>query len=314
MSIEIVEKTMASIEGMLLNTVDTDVDVLDEASKHIISSGGKRVRPRLVLLSHLACGGDDVVGVADLGAAVELVHTATLVHDDINDHSDFRRGKVAVHARWGRTFALLTGDFLFTKVYELMAPFGNPYNVMMSHACVKLVEGETLQAQAAKSGDIDRETYKTIIARKTASLFEVATMMGAASAGANEETIESMRVYGYNLGMAFQLIDDVLDVVGNAAELGKPVGLDVAQGRGVVVAEGHANGNGSAAVAAPVLAADDPAVQLMQKMMESGAIELARMQAIEMGNRARQALADIPESIAKDELFGLIDLVLDRSN
>ena len=275
MGIDEVEQLMESIEGTLLNVVDSDVDVLDEASKHIISSGGKRVRPRLMLLAHLACGGEQVAKFADLGAAVELVHTATLVHDDINDHSDFRRGKVAVHARWGRTFALLTGDFLFTKVYELMAPFGNPYNVMMSEACVKLVEGETLQAQAAKSGDIDRETYKTIIARKTASLFEVATMMGAASAGADEATIEALRSYGYNLGMAFQLIDDVLDVIGNAEELGKPVGLDVAQGRGVVVAEAHGNGNGAAVAAAPaqVLPDNDPAKQLMQRMLESGAIE-----------------------------------------
>ena len=169
MSIDMVDNLMTAIEETLLTVVNSDVKVLDEASKHIISSGGKRVRPRLVLLSHLACGGERVGEVGALGAAVELVHTATLVHDDINDHSDFRRGKVAVHARWGRTFALLTGDYLFTKVYELMAPFGNPFNVMMSQACVKLVEGETLQAQAAKSGNIDRETYKTIIARKTAS-------------------------------------------------------------------------------------------------------------------------------------------------
>ena len=319
MMTDMVEKTMAAIEDKLLSVVDSDVDVLDEASKHIISSGGKRVRPRLLLLAHLACGGDNVAGVADLAASVELVHTATLVHDDINDHSDFRRGKVAVHARWGRTFALLTGDFLFTKVYELMAPYGNPYNVMMSHACVALVEGETLQAQAAKTGEIDRETYKTIIARKTASLFEVATQMGAASAGADEATQESLREYGYNLGMAFQLIDDVLDVIGNAEELGKPVGLDIAQGRGVVVAENHANGNGNGAtaVAAPPsqnLPDDDPVKRMMERMRDSGAIELAKLQAVEMGNRARKALSVLPDSPAKAELDGLIDKVLDRSN
>lgn len=317
MMTDMVEKTMAAIEDKLLTVVDSDVDVLDEASKHIIASGGKRVRPRLLLLAHLACGGDNVAGVADLAASVELVHTATLVHDDINDHSDFRRGKVAVHARWGRTFALLTGDFLFTKVYELMAPYGNPYNVMMSRACVALVEGETLQAQAAKTGEIDRETYKTIIARKTASLFEVATIMGAASAGADEATQEALREYGYNLGMAFQLIDDVLDVIGNAEEMGKPVGLDVAQGRGVVVAEAHGNGNGMAAVAAPPsqnLPDDDPVKRMMERMRDSGAIELAKLQAVEMGNRARQALSVLPDSPAKAELDGLITAVLDRSN
>ena len=115
---------MEAVEETLEQVVSTDIETLQDASVHIITSGGKRIRPRLVLLSYLACGGKDLADVYDLAAAVEMVHTATLVHDDINDHSDFRRGKVAVHKKWGRTFALLAGDFLFTKVYELMAPYG----------------------------------------------------------------------------------------------------------------------------------------------------------------------------------------------
>ena len=122
---------MEAVEETLEQVVSTDIETLQDASVHIITSGGKRIRPRLVLLSYLACGGKDLADVYDLAAAVEMVHTATLVHDDINDHSDFRRGKVAVHKKWGRTFALLAGDFLFTKVYELMAPYGNPYNVCL---------------------------------------------------------------------------------------------------------------------------------------------------------------------------------------
>ncbi len=315
----LIGKGMEAIEDTLEQVVSTDVETLHDASVHIITSGGKRIRPRLVLLSYLACGGTDLSNVYDLGAAVEMVHTATLVHDDINDHSDFRRGKVAVHKKWGRTFALLAGDFLFTKVYELMAPYGNPYNVMMSEACVKLVEGETLQAHVAKTGEIDREIYKKIIARKTASLFEVSTIMGAAAAGASDEIIEAMRVYGYNLGMAFQLVDDILDVIGDAEEMGKPVGLDVAQGRGVVVAEGAANGNGSyqnggAVAVAQALPDDDPVKKMMDRMRDSGALELARLQAVEMGERARSALAPLPESEIKEALDQLVDMVIDRSN
>ena len=314
----IIGEGMEAVEETLEQVVSTDVETLQDASVHIITSGGKRVRPRLVLLSYLACGGKDLADVYDLAAAVEMVHTATLVHDDINDHSDFRRGKVAVHKKWGRTFALLAGDFLFTKVYELMAPYGNPYNVMMSQACVKLVEGETLQAHAAKTGEIDREIYKKIIARKTASLFEVSTIMGAAAAGADDETIEAMREYGYNLGMAFQLVDDILDVIGDAEEMGKPVGLDIAQGRGVVVAEGT-NGNGNYTTGAPTAVAqalpdDDPVKRMMDRMRDSGALELARLQAVEMGNRARQAIAPVPSSDIKDALLELVDMVIDRSN
>lgn len=310
---------MEAVEETLERVVSTDVETLQDASVHIIVSGGKRVRPRLVLLSYLACGGQDMSNVYDLAAAVEMVHTATLVHDDINDHSDFRRGKVAVHKKWGRTFALLAGDFLFTKVYELMAPYGNPYNVMMSQACVKLVEGETLQAHAAKTGEIDRDIYKKIIARKTASLFEVSTIMGAAAAGASDETIEALREYGYNLGMAFQLVDDILDVIGDAEEMGKPVGLDIAQGRGVVVAEGASNGNGhyangGGAAVAQALPDDDPVKRMMDRMRDSGALELAKLQAVEMGNRARQALANVPDSIGKEALDQLVDMVLDRTN
>ena len=314
-----IEQGLEKVEDRLLSVVETDVETLHDASAHIISSGGKRVRPKLLMLAYAACGGQDIDTVIDLASSVEMVHTATLVHDDINDHSDFRRGKVAVHKRWGRTFALLTGDYLFTKVYELMAPYGNPFNVMMSDACVKLVEGETLQAHVAKTGEIDREIYKKIIARKTASLFEVATKMGAAYAGATDQEVEALKQYGYNLGMAFQLVDDILDVIGDAAEMGKPVGLDVAQGRGVVVAEAavaaesYSNGNGNGAAVAQALPDDDPVKRMMDRMRESGALELAKMQAFEMGNRARAALEIIPESDAKDELNDLIDLVLDRT-
>ena len=314
MAHSLVAEGMLAVEDKLIAAVETDVETLQDASRHIISSGGKRVRPQLLLLAYLAAGGQDVHTAVPLASAVEMVHTATLVHDDINDHSDFRRGKVAVHARWGRTFALLTGDYLFTKVYELMAPYGKPYNEMMALATVKLVEGETLQAHAAKTGEIDRETYKTIIARKTASLFDVAVQMGSAFAGADEETVNHFRDYGYNLGMAFQLVDDILDVVGDASELGKPVGLDIQQGRGVMVAEGVAVAplnNGHTAVAD--LPESDPVKRMMMRMRESGALEIARLQAMEMADRSRQALHRLPPSPARDELESLIDLVVSRS-
>jgi octaprenyl-diphosphate synthase len=305
-----IDEGMRAVEEKLISIVDSDVEVLKDASEHIISSGGKRIRPRLALMAYLAAGGQDFATAVPMAAALEMVHTATLVHDDINDHSLTRRGKITVHARWGRTFALLAGDYLFTKVYELMAPYGETYNEIMAQACIKLVEGETLQAAVAKAGTMDRETYKTIIARKTASLFEAGANMGARLAGADETVIEALTTYAYNLGLTFQIVDDILDIVGDPEKLGKPVGADLAQNRGVMATQ-----NGGTAVMqeeSVATAVADPFQSMMERLRESGAVDVARMQAIETAQRARNALADVPPSPMRDELEELIDLVLNR--
>jgi geranylgeranyl pyrophosphate synthase len=315
----LVQEGVDAVEEILLASIDSEVELLNEASRHILTSGGKRLRPQVAFLAYLAVGGSDPLEAAPMAAAIEMVHTATLVHDDINDHSLVRRGRPAVHARWGRTFALLTGDYMFTKVYQLMAPYGNPYNGIMANACSELVEGETLQAAAAKAGAIDRETYKRIVSLKTASLFEAAARMGAMMGGGNEQVVEALAEYGYNLGIAFQVVDDILDIVGDPDALGKPVGTDVVQGRGAFVAQ---NGrtimslqtSGEAvAEAVATFDDDDPIKRMMSKLRESGAIELARLQAQEVALRARNALEAVPPSPARDELEALVDLVLDRN-
>jgi geranylgeranyl pyrophosphate synthase len=304
-----VEDGLTAVEEKLQNVVESDVGLLRDASRHIIASGGKRMRPRLVFLAYLAAGGQSVAEVVPLAAAIELVHTATLVHDDINDHSLTRRGKITVHARWGRTFGLLTGDYLFTKVYEMMAPYGPTCNMLMADACVKLVEGETLQAAAAKSGQMDRHTYKKIIARKTASLFEAGARMGASLAGAGEEDVEALAEYAYNLGLAFQIVDDILDIVGDPEALGKPVGGDLVRGEGVMVAQ---NGKHSGISRATPVAEVDPIQEMMIRLRDSGAVDIARDQALELAGRAKTALAALPASPARAELDALIDAVIDR--
>lgn len=304
------ENGLAAVEERLRNVVDSDVDILHDAGHHIVESGGKRVRPRLTLLSYLAAGGDDLDQVVDLAAAIEMVHTATLVHDDINDHSLTRRGHITVHARWGRTFALLTGDYLFTKVYELMAPYGAPFNVLMARACVQLVEGETLQAAAAKAGSMDRETYKKIISRKTASLFEAGSRMGAILAGADQETVEALADYGHNLGLAFQIVDDILDIVGDPDAMGKPIGLDVAHGMGAMMTQNGRKGVTGERLQAT--AAADPVQEMLLQLRESGAVEVARAQALEFSLRAEAALDNLPPSSARRALRDLVTLVVQR--
>jgi geranylgeranyl pyrophosphate synthase len=308
----VIDAGMQAVENQLFSIVDSDVEVLKDASEHIISSGGKRIRPRLMLMVYLAAGGQDLETAVSAAAALEMVHTATLVHDDINDHSLTRRGKITVHARWGTTFALLAGDYLFTKVYELMAPYGSPYNKIMADACIRLVEGETLQAAAAKAGEMDRETYKTIIARKTASLFEAGAEMGARLAGADDPIIESLTTYAHNLGLTFQIVDDILDIIGDPEKMGKPVGTDLAQHRGVMATQ-----NGGTAVmeeedVVTAVAEVDPIQAMMERLRDSGAVDIARMQAQETARRARTALHNVPSSPMRDELESLIDLVLER--
>ncbi|MEM7116630.1 MAG: polyprenyl synthetase family protein [Chloroflexota bacterium] len=305
MDMQLLQKGLDGVDEAMLAIVDSDVNVLYDASHHILASGGKRFRPRVAFLAYLAAGGRDVERVVPLATAIEMVHTASLVHDDINDHSVLRRGKPAVHSIWGRTFALLTGDYLFTKVYALVAPYSSQHNVIMSKACTKLVEGETLQAMAAKDGEMDQETYKKIIARKTASLFEAAARMGALEAGADEQLTEALADYGYHIGLVFQIVDDILDIIGDPEKMGKPVQADMAQGRGVmVVKNGHA--------AAERVAEPNSVERMIENLRESGAVQLARYQAQRMAERARAALNGVPASPAWDAMDELIDLTLDR--
>ncbi len=303
---------MAALDDYLQEVVYSQVEVLRDATAHIVSSGGKRLRPKMALLAYLAAGGQTLQEAVGLAAAVELVHTATLVHDDINDHSLTRRGKPTVHARWGRTFALLTGDYMFAKVYEMMAPYGSPYNEIMSQAAVRLVEGETLQAAAAKAGKMDRETYKQIIGLKTASLFEAAARMGATLATKDESVVEALSEYAYNLGLTFQIVDDILDIIGDPETLGKPVGIDLAQNRGVMAVQNGESVMVAEAGVATAVAEMDPLQKMMTNLRESGAVEIARLQAHEVARRARQALTRVPPSPARDELDDLINAVLDR--
>ncbi len=311
MSKKIIQDGLTAVEKKLESIVNSEVTLLEEAGRHIITSGGKRLRPQLAILAYFAAGGTEIEEVVSAAAAVEMVHTATLVHDDINDHSMTRRGKATVHARWGRTFALLTGDFLFTKVYEMMAPYGGQYNVIMADACIRLVEGETLQAAAAKAGDINRETYKRIISLKTASLFEASARMGAMLGGGDETVVDGLADYAYNLGLAFQIVDDILDIIGDPETMGKPVGTDVAQSRGFMAQNG---GMSESAVAVAEAEAPDPIQEMMMRLRESGAVEIARMQATEMADRARAALTQVPDSPYRDEMDTLIQLVMDRQS
>lgn len=301
---EHLDEGLAAVERAMLDVTDSQVAVLRDASRHILSAGGKRIRPRLLLLAYTAMGGLDLARAAGPAAAVELMHTASVVHDDINDHGIMRRGRPSVNATWGRTFALLTGDFLFTAVYELMAPFGD-LNVDLARAATALVEGETLQASAVKENDFSREIYMRIIALKTAALFRAAGAIGAKLADASPREVEALSEFGFNLGLAFQIVDDILDLVADEERLGKTAGIDLDQGRGVAVALGADNGNGSEP-------AGDPLEAVKRKMLEGDTIDTAREQANLLVKTAVERLEVLEASPAKQGLVELAQLVVER--
>jgi geranylgeranyl pyrophosphate synthase len=303
-------QALQAVEQLMLETVESEVEVLRDASRHILAAGGKRMRPRMTLLAYEAVGGADMDAVLPVAAAVELVHTATLVHDDINDHGLMRRGRQTINAIWGRTFALLTGDFLFTKVYTLMAPYGD-LNIIFAEMTSQLVEGETLQAAAAKEGKLNRETYARIIAKKTASLFAGAAKLGAKLGNGTPQQVEALYQYGFNLGLAFQIVDDILDLIADSQKLGKTAGIDLAQGKGFAAAV--AGGNGAkAAVAVAEAQEEDPAAAFKRKLLQGNYIEEGWQQARQLAGLAKLQLSAIPPSDARDELLRLADAAVER--
>jgi octaprenyl-diphosphate synthase len=296
-----ISNAMQAVEQLMFDVVKSDITVLQEASWHILEAGGKRIRPRLMLLCYAATGGQHIEQVIAPAAAIELVHTASVVHDDINDHGVVRRGRPSVNSIWGRTFALLTGDFLFTKVYELMAPYKD-LNIMLAEATVALVEGETLQASAVKENNLSTEIYFNIIARKTAALFRAGAEMGARLTNADQRQIDALGRFGYNIGLAFQIVDDILDLVGDEEQLGKTARLDQAQGKGI--GSIHEENDRTAS----------PMDNIKQKLLEGDRIDQAQEHARNLILTAISLLDVLPQSPYRDGLAELAQSVINRQH
>jgi len=235
------------------------------------------------------------------------MHTASVVHDDINDHGVLRRGRPSINSVWGRTFALLTGDFLFTAVYQLMAPYGT-LNKDLAAAATALVEGETLQAWAVKNQQFTREVYADIIARKTAALFQAAATIGAKLGNARPDVVEALGRFGFNVGLAFQITDDILDIVGEEEILGKTSGIDMEQGRGFAATEtnGHNGANGHSSEL------DQAQESIKRKLLAGDRLNEARSQAHAFKDMAINELRVLPDSAVKTELIALANAVVVR--
>jgi len=222
---------MARVNAMILSRTGSDVQMIPEVANHLISSGGKRLRPMLTLASaaHFDYPGE---GHIKLAAAVEFMHTATLLHDDVVDESDLRRGKPAARMVWGNQASVLVGDFLLGQAFKMMVEVGSLAALdILSSAAAVIAEGEVMQLDAAKDLTTDEATYLAVVRAKTAVLFAAAAEVGPVVAGAGADERAAFSAYGLNLGLAFQLVDDALDYGGSSQKLGKRVGDDLREGK-----------------------------------------------------------------------------------
>ncbi|MCH9809116.1 MAG: polyprenyl synthetase family protein [Alphaproteobacteria bacterium] len=222
---------MEGINRLILDRAVSDVEMIPDIAHHLIDSGGKRLRPMLTIATAkmTGYGGDDHIRTA---AAVEFMHTATLLHDDVVDESDYRRGKQAARTVWGNQASVLVGDFLLGQAFRMLVDVGSLQVLqILSNAAAVIAEGEVMQLSAAKNLATTEDEYLSIVNAKTAALFLGAAESGAALAERPAEELAALRCYGKNLGIAFQLIDDALDYSGDAKNLGKSVGDDFREGK-----------------------------------------------------------------------------------
>ena len=309
---------MEAVNTVIRARLHSEVALVNQIAEYIISAGGKRIRPVLVLLIANAYG---YRGVAhhELAAVVEFIHTATLLHDDVVDESSMRRGRQTANALFGNAASVLVGDFLYSRAFQMMVGLNN-MRVMqiLSDATNVIAEGEVLQLLNMHDPDVTQDSYLKVIESKTAKLFEAAAQLGALVSGASDAQVDAAGEYGRSLGTAFQLIDDVLDYAGDAAEIGKNVGDDLREGKPtlpLIYMMENGTPEQRELVRSCIEHGDEQHFDaILSAVTNSGALDYTRRQAMDAAERARAAIADLPESVFKDSLLQLCRFAVDRNH
>ncbi len=307
---------MAAVDTVIRARLTSEVPLINRIAEYIISAGGKRLRPVLLILVAGALGHKGPKA-HELAAVVELIHTATLLHDDVVDESDLRRGRSTANAMFGNAASVLVGDFLYSRSFQMMVAAGN-MRVMevLSEATNVIAEGEVLQLMNIGDADVSEERYLRVIRYKTAKLFEAAGRLGAIVAGADEPTIARMAEFGMRLGTAFQLIDDVLDYAGTAEDTGKNVGDDLGEGKPTLPLI-HVLANGSAAQQATAKSAiTNPGgiefSAVLEAIASTGALEYTRRVAVREAALAKRSLDGFAPSKHLETLIQLCTVAVER--
>jgi octaprenyl-diphosphate synthase len=309
---------MEAVNGVIRQRLQSDVALVNQIAEYIIGAGGKRIRPVLVLLLANAYGYRGA-GHHELAAVVEFIHTATLLHDDVVDESSMRRGRQTANAMFGNAASVLVGDYLYSRAFEMMTSLDD-MRVMeiLSRATTVIAEGEVLQLLNMHDPDVTQDSYLTVIRSKTAKLFEAAAQLGAMVAGANDSQIDAAGEYGRSLGTAFQLIDDVLDYAGDAAEIGKNVGDDLREGKPtlpLIYVMENGTPEQRALIRSCIEQGDETHFDaVLAAVTNSGALDYTRREAEAAAGRAAAAIADLPDSEFKQSLLQLCSFAVDRNH
>ena len=316
--VELTGQDMALVNRLILSKTDSEVTMIPEVAQHLIDSGGKRLRPMLTLSTARMCGYDGEQHIT-LAASVEFMHTATLLHDDVVDESDMRRGKQSARIMWGNQASVLVGDFLLGQAFRIMVDAGSMEALdVLSTASTVIAEGEVMQLAAAQSMETTEDDYLAVIRGKTATLFSAACEVGPILAASDKPVRDAFRSYGMNLGLAFQLIDDALDYGGSKADLGKNVGDDFHEGKitlPVLLAYRRGNAEEQAfwREAMESDSVDEKALaHAMDLLNKHGAISDTVARARHYGEIALDALAPLPAGAHKEALLEVVEFCVSR--
>ena len=308
---------MQRVDAIIRERLSSEVVLINQIGAHIVSAGGKRLRPAVVLLAAraLGCKTDEAPLLA---AVIEFIHTATLLHDDVVDHADRRRGLKTANAVWGNAGAVLSGDFLYSRSFQMMVDAGRmPVMRLLADTTNAIAEGEVLQLLNAGDPEVTEERYLRVIELKTARLFQAAAQLGAIAADQDDRVQQQLARYGHELGMAFQIEDDLLDYRASPEESGKNLGTDLAEGKPTLPLI-HALKHGGPVQRALVHAAlregrVERLADVLAAVEETGGITYSAALAARHADAAISALGDLPDSPFKDALIGVARFAVQRT-
>lgn len=307
---------MQRVNDEISSRLTSDVVLINQLSNYIIASGGKRLRPMLVMLTAKACayqGKHDAL----LASIIEFIHTATLLHDDVVDDSDMRRGKDTANNVWGNEAAVLVGDFLYSRAFQMMVEAESmPVMALLANTTNIIAQGEVMQLLSINNPDTTEDAYNNVIYCKTACLFEAATQIGAMISNQSDDTINHLKDYGKHLGIAFQLIDDALDYSSSSEEMGKNVGDDLAEGKAtlpLIYAMQHCNSDDKATIRHAIENGGLDKIDAVTSIIKAtGALEYTLKRANEHADLAKAALQQLTHSEYKTALEFLADYAVNR--